>query len=88
VEYEFDPAKNIANHAKHGIPFEAMEFFDWETAQIENDVRYPYPEPRFKATGYISERLYVVIFCLRGHSRRIISMRKANPREMKRYAST
>jgi len=85
MEYEFDPTKNIANQAKHGLPFEAVQFFDWEGAQIEDDVRYPYPEPRFKATGYIGERLYVVIFCLRGDARRIISFRKANKREFKDY---
>jgi len=85
---EFDPTKNIANIAKHGVPFEAVQFFDWDTAQIEEDVRNPYPELRFKATGYIGQRLYVVIYCMRDTARRIISMRKANPREIRSYAET
>jgi len=88
MKYEFDPAKNTANMLKHGMPFEAVQFFDWETAKTEPDTRFDYPEPRFEATGYIGQRLYVVIFCFRGDARRIISLRKANPREEKRYAST
>jgi len=88
MRIEFDPTKNVVNLAKHGIPFEAVQFFDWDTAQIEEDARYPYPEARFKATGYVGQRVYVVIFCVRGDARRIISLRKANPREMKRYANT
>jgi len=54
---------------------------------VEADVRFDYPEPRFKATGYIGLRLYVVIFCVRDDAKRIISLRKANPREEKRYAA-
>jgi len=88
MQYEFDPIKNAANTAKHGLPFEAMQFFDWKTAQIENDERFDYPETRFKATGYIGQRLYVVIFCVRSDSKRIISLRKANKREERHYAET
>jgi len=85
LEYEFDPEKNTANMLKHGFPFETMQFFAWKTARVEPDTRFDYPEPRFKATGYIGERLYVVIFCVRGDAKRIISLRKANKREFKDY---
>jgi len=88
MEYEFDPDKNALNIAKHGLPLTAIDFFEWDRADIREDVRFDYPEPRFEATGYIGQRLYVVIFCFRGDARRIISLRKANPREEKRYAST
>jgi len=88
MRYEFDPDKNALNIAKHGLPLTAVDFFDWEDALIEPDMRFDYPEPRFKATGYIGDRLYVVIFCVRGDARRIISLRKANKREEKTYAST
>jgi len=88
MEYEFDPIKNTANMLKHGLPFEAVQFFDWATARIKPDTRFDYPEPRFEATGYVGSRLYVVVFCIRDQTKHIISMRKANPREVKRYAST
>ena len=38
--------------------------------------------------GYIGDRLFNVVFVKRGEERRIISLRKANQREVKRYANT
>jgi len=38
--------------------------------------------------GYIGDRLFNVVFVERGEERRIISLRKANQREVKRYAKT
>jgi uncharacterized DUF497 family protein len=49
------------------------------------DDRKRYSEPRFVATGLIEQRLYVMVFCLREVSVRLISLRKANDREVKRY---
>lgn len=40
------------------------------------------------AIGYIGLRLYVLFYTLRETAVRIISLRKANTREMKRYAKT
>ena len=37
VEIEFDPAKDIANVAKHGLSLRAGEGFDWETALERED---------------------------------------------------
>ncbi|MEM7445455.1 MAG: BrnT family toxin [Pseudomonadota bacterium] len=37
------------------------------------------------ATGKIGDRLYVLVYTVRADTRRIISMRKANRREMRRY---
>jgi uncharacterized DUF497 family protein len=41
---------------------------------------------RLEAIGYIGDRLHVVIYSLRADVVRIISLRKANAREVKRYA--
>jgi hypothetical protein len=38
------------------------------------------------ATGLIAQRVHVLIFCFRETKIRLISLRKANPREVKRYA--
>jgi len=57
-----------------------------ETAIIREDARKPYPEARFQATGYIGKRLHLVVFCYRDDVLRIISLRKANSREVKAYA--
>lgn len=40
------------------------------------------------ALGYIGDRLFYVVFVARVKARRIISLRKANQREVNRYAET
>ena len=81
MNYEHDPAKLAANVRKHGVWFSAADDFEWETAQLEVDSRKRYGETRFIAAGLIGVRLFVLTFTLR-----IISLRKANRREVQRYA--
>jgi uncharacterized DUF497 family protein len=64
------------------------EGFEWETAVVREDTRRQYAEQRFEATGYIGQRLHVMIYCLRSDTVLVISLRKANYREEKRYAET
>jgi uncharacterized protein len=87
VEIEFDPAKDFKNRLKHGKSLGEAEAFDWKTAQIETDSRHDYSEQRFRATGFIADRLHAMVFCVRDEAARIISLRKANPREVKNYAN-
>jgi len=88
MRYDHDPKKLAANVANHRVWFHEADGFEWETATMVVDTRKRYGETRFVATGYIGLRLYVMVFTLRGTAVRIISLRKANPREMKRYAKT
>ena len=88
VNYEFDPSKDESNLDKHGLSLTDAEDFEWDTAEVREDVRKQYAEPRFEVTGYIGDRLHVMIFCLRVDVIRVISLRKANPREVKDYAKT
>lgn len=62
MHFEFDSAKEIINQAKHGLSLSDAGKFDFESAIIREDVRHPYPEPRFSATGWIGERICVMIF--------------------------
>jgi uncharacterized DUF497 family protein len=86
VALSFDPAKDDVNRAKHGVSLAGAEMLEWEAAVVFPDERTDYGEERVAAIGYIGQRLYVVIFTDRGEERRIISLRKANAREIKRYA--
>jgi len=88
IPIDYDPNKDAVNTYKHGVSLALAQFFEWGMAQIEEDIRFDYGERRFKATGYIGQRLYVMVFCPRGEVARVISLRKANPREEKRYAET
>ena len=88
MEIEFDPVKDQLNVEKHSISLASAMEFDWDAAQIEEDMRFLYSETRYEATGWLGERLYVVIFCKRGNATRVISMRKANEREARDYANS
>jgi len=88
MEYEFDPSKDESNLDKHGLSLADAGGFEWETAVVRDDGRKQYAEPRFTATGYIGDRLHVMVFCLRADAVRVISLRKANSREVKSYAET
>lgn len=87
MNYDHDPRKLAENVAKHGIWFHEAKEFEWDTANIEVDGRKFYGETRFRATGLVGTRAYVMVFTLRGTAVRLISLRKANPREVKRYVS-
>ena len=88
----FDPAKDAANLAKHGVSLLDAVGFEWETAVVWPDTRRDYGEPRMVALGYIGLRIMSVVFVDRPPEqpteRRIISLRKANTREVKRYAES
>lgn len=84
----FDPHKNQINLVKHGVSLLDAESLEWETAVVVEDARSSYGEQRMIGVGYIGNRLHVVVFVDRGVTRRIISLRKANQREVARYAET
>lgn len=84
MKYEWNSDKAAANLAKHGVAFEAIHGFDWDTALIARDIR-DFGEVRMKALGLIERRVHFVAYTDRSGCRRIISLRKANPRETRRY---
>lgn len=86
MRYEHDPKKSAENVTKHLVWFEQANDFEWETASLVVDNRRHYAETRFRATGLIEQRVYVLVFCFRETKIRLISLRKANLREVKRYA--
>ena len=88
MHYEFDPVKDEMNIDKHGLSLADADGFEWEAAVVREDTRKRYAEPRFEAKGYIGDRLHVMVYCLRADAVRVISLRKANSREVNDYAKT
>lgn len=86
MRYTFDAPKLASNVRKHFVWFEEAHRFEWVNALIIADRRRRHPETRFKAFGYIGNRIHVMIYCLREYSVRLISLRKANPREIEYHA--
>lgn len=85
MDISFDPAKNTLSIAARGLSFQGVANFDFETALIWVDDRRSYPEVRYSALGLIAGRVYAVVFTETATGIRVISFRKANNREVKRY---
>jgi uncharacterized DUF497 family protein len=85
ADFEWDPEKEKRNIEKHKVDFRTASRI-WEGSVLErDDNRRDYRESRIEALGQVQGRLMVVIFTWRGTVRRIISARKANPREQRRF---
>ena len=85
LDYEWDEAKNWSNRREHGIDFEAVDHFEWNTAVIDIDDREDYGELRERAIGFIGNSLHVLIFTNRDDRIRVISLRKAEKPEQRHY---
>ena len=85
MKIECDPAKDAANQAKHGVSLSMASELGWEAALVWVDQRIEYGETRMIALAPKAEILYYVAFVERGEARRIISLRRANRREVKHY---
>ena len=88
MEIDFDPSKDAKNFRERGLSFARVKNFDFESAIVRQDVRKDYPEPRFVALGFLGERLHVLCFSEIAAGIRVISLRKANRREVKAYEQT
>ena len=88
MTYEWDAKKAEANRRKHGVSYEeAASVFQDAKAITFDDPDHSSEEPRDVTIG-ISTRGRVLFFshCERGERIRIISARRATPRERKQYA--
>jgi uncharacterized DUF497 family protein len=80
-----DPHKSRANYFKHGIVLEFAQYLDWANEMVWQDVRQNYDEVRMRGLVPLEGKIYAVVYVLRAESTRMISLRKANNREMKQY---
>jgi uncharacterized DUF497 family protein len=87
-DISFDPAKSHRNEAERGLPFTLVLDLDWSSALINEDTRREYGERRFQVLGLIHGRLHAVVFTPRHDKVHVISLRKANHREVKHHEQT
>lgn len=83
MSIEFDPAKDAANRAKHGISLARSAEMNMRVV-VEDD-RTDYGERRFRAFGFIDDVPHCLAFTVRGETVRAISLRRAHTKEMKRH---
>jgi hypothetical protein len=82
---DFDPAKNTKNIRERGLSFERAAEFDFMSATYLLDERQDYGEQRQIAIGYLDERLHFLCFVQIPDGIRVVSFRKANSREARKY---
>jgi uncharacterized DUF497 family protein len=82
----FDSAKDAFNTVKHGISLAQAARIEWADAVTWLDMRHDYGEARMCAIAYMGLRLYCVVYVDRANVHRVISLRKANLKEVQRYA--
>lgn len=80
-----DPKKERRNLEQRGLSLDLAEQLDWATALVWEDKRKDYGERRYCVLGFIEGRLHSVVFTPRDGKPRVISLRKANKREVNRY---
>ena len=87
----FDPGKDASNQAKHGVSLALANRLEWDTLLCKPDTRRDYGDARQIGYAIAGERLFCVVFVDRPEGapteRRIISLRKANIREVKSYGA-
>ena len=84
--FEWDEAKNAANVRKHGVSFDdAKSRFDGRIVTTV-DTRFDYGEFREITTGVLGDTVIVtVVHTDRGGRCRLISARRASPKERYHY---
>lgn len=85
MEITYDHNKNASNIALRRLSFDRAGDFDFQTAVIWIDSRKQYPEVRISALGLLAGRVHSLVFTETENGIRVISFRKANQREVKRY---
>ncbi len=85
MRYDFDPDKDATNLSKHGLSLAAAAGLSWDAALAWVDDRADYGEVRMVALAPIGDILFFVAFVDRETVTRIISLRRANRREVNHY---
>jgi uncharacterized protein len=83
VEITFDPHKSDRNRKERMPAFEQAADFDFVSATYETEFRNG--EFRVVAAGYLDRRLHILCFIPRPDGIRVISFRRANDREARKY---
>ncbi|WP_297513248.1 BrnT family toxin [uncultured Caulobacter sp.] len=85
MDIEFDEEKRRQTLEHRGLDFaDAVLVFEGPELTSVDD-REDYGEDRLQTVGLLNGRLVMVIWTRRGETRRIISMRKCNDRERRKF---
>jgi len=83
VEITYDPRKHQRNLRERNLGFDEAAQFDFATASYFSELRHG--EHRLVGVGYLRKRLHILCFLPKELGIRVISFRKANDREARKY---
>ena len=86
MKFDWDPAKNVGNEAKHGLSLSSATAM-WSGPIVTLPSKNPI-EHRQLAIGVIGGRHWTVVFTLRGDVLRLISARRSREDEKTIYEKT
>jgi uncharacterized DUF497 family protein len=87
MEFEWDEAKDARTMRERGLSFDdAARIFRGRVVTWEDD-RRDYGEQRFRVVGETEGDILHVVYTWRGEAMRIISVRRANRKEIRRWQS-
>ena len=86
MEFDWHPAKCTKNIAERGIDFaDVLAAFADPDRKMAEDTRKDYGETRINMLARLDGRIFHITYTERGGLTWIISARKANKREQRRY---
>ena len=85
MKISFDPRKDETTRLTRGFSLALGETVIRQRVIIFSDDRQDYGEERQVCLGYVENRLFVCVFTMRETTYHIISVRKANDREVAKY---
>jgi uncharacterized DUF497 family protein len=86
MEFEYDPAKSIANLQKHGIDFERVQQL-WQDSNLTEVAVRTIDEPRFIVIGMLDGKHWSAVITYRGSAIWLISVRRSRTEEVRLYES-
>jgi uncharacterized DUF497 family protein len=84
--FEYDPAKSASNKERHGIDFEEAKAL-WADSRRTRTPSEFIGEPRMVTTAEYNGKMFTAVYTERDRVIRIISVRRARPKEVRLYES-
>ncbi len=85
MRISFDPRKDEWTRRERGFSLSLGREVIANTVTRFIDDRFDYGEERIVAFGYVDRRLYACVYTMREDAYHIISVRKANDREQRKF---
>lgn len=84
MPFEWDDQKSASNKAKHGIDFETAQALWLDEKRVEIEVAC-LEEKRWAIIAGLNEKIWTAIYTMRSNTIRLISVRRARPKEIGLY---